>query len=109
MIFPLLEQQQAEEKSTLVDISYLDVSESGNLIIIHILGSHFLWMMVRRITGVLVHAGKGKLTVKEIQGFMDQYSERPSQLAAPPSGLYLQRVYYPGEPFEYHPKIPVVI
>ena len=98
-----------EEKSTRVDISYLHVSESGNQILIHILGSHFLWMMVRRITGVLVHAGKGKLTVKEIRGFIDQYSERPSQLAAPPSGLYLQRVYYPGERFEYHPKIPIVI
>jgi len=98
-----------EEKSTLVDISYLDVRESGNQILIHMLGSHFLWGMVRRITGVLVHAGKGKLTVREIQGFMDQYSERPSQLAAPPSGLYLQRVYYPGERFEFHPKIPVAI
>jgi tRNA pseudouridine38-40 synthase len=98
-----------EEKSALVDISYLDVRESGNQILIHMLGSHFLWMMVRRITGVLVHAGKGKLAVKEIQGFMDQYSERPSQLAAPPSGLYLQRVYYPGERFDYHPKIPIVI
>jgi tRNA pseudouridine38-40 synthase len=98
-----------DEKSTLVDISYLNVRESGNQIIIHILGSHFLWMMVRRITGVLVHAGKGKLTIKEIQGFMDQYSERPSQLSAPPSGLYLQRVYYPGERFEYNPKIPVVL
>lgn len=98
-----------EEKSTLVDISYLDVSESGNQIIIHILGSHFLWMMVRRITGVLVHAGKGKLTLDEIGGFMEQHSERPSQLSAPPSGLYLHRVYYPGEVFEYHPKVPVVI
>jgi tRNA pseudouridine38-40 synthase len=97
-----------DEKSTLVDIGYLDIRESGNQIIIHILGSHFLWMMVRRITGVLVHCGKGKLTAKEIQGFMDQYSERPSQLAAPPSGLYLQRVYYTGERFEYHPTIPVV-
>jgi tRNA pseudouridine38-40 synthase len=100
---------KGEEESTLVDIGHLDVNESGNQILIHILGSHFLWMMVRRITGVLVHAGKGKLTIKEIQGFMDQYSERPSQLAAPPSGLYLHRVYYPGESFEYHPKIPVVI
>jgi len=99
----------SEEKSTLVDISHLDVTESGNLIILHILGSHFLWMMVRRITGVLVHAGKGKLTLKEIRSFMDHYSERPSQLSAPPSGLYLQRVYYPGERFEYHPKIPIVI
>ena len=52
-----------DEKSTLADISYLEVKETGNQIQIHILGSHFLWMMVRRITGVLVHAGKGKLTV----------------------------------------------
>jgi tRNA pseudouridine38-40 synthase len=99
----------AEEKSSLVDISYLDIRESGNQIFIHLLGSHFLWMMVRRITGVLVHAGKGKLAMKEIQGFMDHYSERPSQLSAPPAGLYLQRVYYPGERFEFHPKIPIVI
>jgi tRNA pseudouridine38-40 synthase len=99
----------AEEKSTLVDISYLDVRESGNQVIIHIMGSHFLWMMVRRISGVLVHAGKGKLTTAEIQGFLDHHSERPSQLSAPPSGLYLQRVYYPGERFEFNPKIPVVL
>jgi tRNA pseudouridine38-40 synthase len=66
-------------------------------------------MMVRRITGVLVHAGKGKLSLKEIKDFLEQYSERPSQLSAPPSGLYLQRIYYPGERFEYNPKIPVVI
>ncbi len=98
-----------EEKSTLVDISYLDVRESGDQVRIHILGSHFLWMMVRRITGVLVHAGKGKLTLAEIQGFMDQHSERPSQLSAPPSGLYLQRIYYAGERFDYNPKMPFVI
>ena len=98
-----------EEKSTLVDISYLDVRETGNQIRIHILGSHFLWMMVRRITGVMVHAGKGKLTLAEIQGFMDQFSERPSQLSAPPSGLYLQRIYYAGERFDYNPKMPFVI
>jgi tRNA pseudouridine38-40 synthase len=99
----------AEEKSTRVNINHLNISESGDMIIIHIIGSHFLWMMVRRITGVLVHAGKGKLNMKDIKGFLDKFSERPSQLAAPPSGLYLQRVYYPGEPFEYHPKIPVLI
>jgi tRNA pseudouridine38-40 synthase len=64
-------------------------------------------MMVRRITGVLVHAGKGKLNIKEIQGFLKQHSERPSQLAAPPSGLYLQRIYYPGDPFELNPDVPV--
>ncbi|MBN1143891.1 MAG: hypothetical protein JXA72_05685, partial [Bacteroidales bacterium] len=68
----------------------------------------FLWMMVRRVTGVLVHAGKGKFSQKEISGFLNRYSERPSQLAAPPSGLYLERIYYPGEAIDYHPKSPVI-
>jgi tRNA pseudouridine38-40 synthase len=99
----------AEEKSTRVNINHLDISESGDMSIIHIIGSHFLWMMVRRVTGVLIHAGKGKLSMRDIKGFLNQHSERPSQLAAPPSGLYLQRVYYPGEPFDYNPKIPIVI
>jgi len=98
-----------EEKSTKVNITHLEVSEPGNSILIHIIGSHFLWMMVRRITGVLVHTGKGKLTLKEIRSYIDRHTERPSQLAAPPSGLYLERVYYPGEPFEYHPKVPIMV
>ncbi|MBN2814641.1 MAG: tRNA pseudouridine(38-40) synthase TruA [Bacteroidales bacterium] len=98
-----------EEKSTRVNLSHLAVEDQGDLIIIHLVGSHFLWMMVRRITGVLVHAGKGKLTVKEIRSFIDAKSERPAQLAAPPSGLYLEKVYYPGEPIQYFPKIPIVL
>jgi tRNA pseudouridine38-40 synthase len=99
----------SEEKSTKVNINVLEIKEAGDIMVIHIIGSHFLWMMVRRITGVLVHAGKGKLNVREIQGFLKQHSERPSQLAAPPSGLYLQRIYYPGEPFDYNLIIPVSI
>jgi tRNA pseudouridine38-40 synthase len=98
-----------EEKSTQVNLSHLAVEEQGDLITIHLVGSHFLWMMVRRLTGVLVHAGKGKLSVKEIRSFIDTKSERPAQLAAPPSGLYLERVYYPGEPIEYFPKVPIVL
>ena len=101
--------KSGEEESTLAEIIHINVIESGNLILLHIIGSHFLWMMVRRITGVLVHCGKGKLTLAEIQGFMDQFSERPSQLSAPPSGLYLQRIYYAGERFDYNPKMPFVI
>jgi tRNA pseudouridine38-40 synthase len=99
----------ADEKSTLADINHIEIRESGNLITVHIIGSHFLWMMVRRITGVLVHAAKGSLTLRDIRGYLEHYSERPSQLSAPPSGLYLQRIYYPGEPFEYNPTIPFVV
>lgn len=97
-----------EDISTLVEIKKLVIRNEGSMIIIHILGSHFLWMMVRRITGVLVHTGKGKLSIKEIKGYLDKHSERPSQLAAPSSGLFLERVYYPGESFEYQPSTPLI-
>ncbi|HEX2395491.1 MAG TPA: tRNA pseudouridine(38-40) synthase TruA [Bacteroidales bacterium] len=99
----------ADDISTLAEIKHIEIRNEGKLIIIHILGTHFLWMMVRRITGVLVYAGKGKLTVKEIKGFLHKHSERPSQLAAPSAGLFLQRIYYPGESFDYHAEIPLII
>ncbi|HLO58007.1 MAG TPA: tRNA pseudouridine(38-40) synthase TruA [Bacteroidales bacterium] len=98
-----------DEKSTKVNVQHLEISESGNMVIIHIIGSHFLWMMVRRIIGVLVFAGKGKLSIKDINGFIQRHSERPAQLAAPASGLYLERVYYPGEAIQYKPQIPFQI
>jgi tRNA pseudouridine38-40 synthase len=79
------------------------------MILLHIIGSHFLWMMVRRMAGVLVHCGKGKLTLQEVKSFLETHSGRPSQLSAPPSGLYLERVYYPGEAFDFEPGIPLTI
>jgi tRNA pseudouridine38-40 synthase len=101
--------KSGEDESTLAEIIHIKVHESGNLILLHIIGSHFLWMMVRRMAGVLVHCGKGKLTLPEVKSFLEQHSERPSQLAAPPSGLYLEHVYYAGESFDFEPRVPVYI
>src|SRR5262249_21017373 len=47
----------AGERSTLVLVERLDVEPAGDLILIAIEGSHFLWKMVRRIVGVLVEIG----------------------------------------------------
>jgi tRNA pseudouridine38-40 synthase len=101
--------KSGDDESTLAEIIHLNIIESGNMIHLHVIGSHFLWMMVRRMTGVLVHCGKGKLTSQDIKGFLDTPSDRPSQLAAPPSGLYLERVYYPGESFDFEPRVPIYI
>jgi tRNA pseudouridine38-40 synthase len=96
-----------DEKSTKVNLQHLSITENGNTVLIHIIGSHFLWMMVRRIVGVLVYAGKGKITEKEIIGFLRKTSERPGQLAAPASGLYLERIYYPGDTLNNNPEMPL--
>jgi tRNA pseudouridine38-40 synthase len=86
-----------EEKSTSVKIEKLQIHESGDLILIRIVGSHFLWKMVRQIVGVLAEVGRGKLTLKELGNFLSVSSGTPAKLTAPPSGLFLERVYYEGE------------
>ena len=50
-----------EEKSTRVLVQSLTIVEEGPLIIVRIVGSHFLWKMVRRIVGVLVEVGREDL------------------------------------------------
>lgn len=86
-----------KDASTKVDIEAVRLVEDGNLIIIRIVGSHFLWKMVRRIVGVTVEAGRGRLALPQIKGMLDAYSEAPAHHTAPPSGLYLEKVLYEGD------------
>jgi tRNA pseudouridine38-40 synthase len=86
-----------EDKSTQVEISKIEIAETGDLILIRVSGSHFLWKQVRRMVGVMVEAGRGKLSVSEINSFFTKPSEIVAKLTAPPSGLYLEKVCYAGD------------
>lgn len=86
-----------DEKSTKVLIDTIEMKEDGDLILIRIVGSHFLWKMVRQIVGVLVEVGRGTLTLADVERFLKTSSEKPAQYTAPPSGLFLERVYYPND------------
>jgi len=46
---------------------------------------------------VLIEAGRGKLSPEDISLFFKKHSDIPAKLTAPPSGLFLQRVYYKNE------------
>lgn len=87
-----------EEKSTRVQVETFDVHEDGDLLLVHIEGSHFIWKMVRRLVGVLVEVGKGALSVDEVAAMLRHDSDLPARLTAPASGLFLERVYYEGDP-----------
>ena len=86
-----------EEKSTRVLVDRIQLREAGDLILIRIEGSHFLWGMVRRMVGVIAEVGRGKLSLDAVAGYLRTRSSEPARLAAPPSGLFLERVYYPGD------------
>jgi tRNA pseudouridine38-40 synthase len=87
----------ADETSTLVALERVEVAEDGDLVVIRIEGSHFLWKMVRRLVGVMVEVGRGGLTPGDAQRFLRETSGKPAELTAPASGLFLERVYYPGD------------
>lgn len=84
-------------KSTRVLLERLEIVEEGDLVLIAIEGSHFLWKMVRRIVGVLVEIGRGELGAAAATELLAAPSDLPARLTAPPSGLFLRRVYYKGD------------
>lgn len=86
-----------EEKSTMVLVEEMRLEVFGNLIVFRIRASHFLWKMVRRVIGVLVEVGKGKMGEEDITKFLTSATRTPAQFTAPPSGLFLEKVYYEND------------
>jgi len=83
-----------EDKSTKVVIDDIELNEKEDLIFIRITGSHFIWKMVRRIVGILVEVGRGKMSDKDILFYLNNKSGEPAKYTAPPSGLFLEKVIY---------------
>jgi len=83
--------------STEVKINRTEVFAWGELIVFRIVGSHFLWKMVRRLAGILVEAGRGTLSPAEMERMLTNASEIPARCTAPPSGLFLAQVLYEGD------------
>jgi len=85
------------EKSTEVLVDAFDIHEDEDLVVFHIEGSHFIWKMVRRIVGALVEVGRGRVAPERVAALFDARSSDIAKLTAPASGLFLERVYYPGD------------
>lgn len=86
-----------EDKSTKVLIDDIEIKEDGDLILIRITGSHFIWKMVRRVVGVIAEVGRGNLSIEKVRTYLNTKSNEPARLTAPPSGLFLEQVLYKGE------------
>jgi tRNA pseudouridine38-40 synthase len=102
--FAQLCDKRAGERSTIVVVEHAELGLEGDLILFRIGASHFLWKMVRRITGALVEVGRGQLRQDDFQSLFDSSRARPKASAfdaaahtAPPSGLFLERVIYQRE------------
>ncbi len=92
--------------STIVVVEDCRLWEVGELVLIRILASHFLWGQVRRMVGALVAVGRGAAEPEDAPGWLTG-SVPPPEPAAPSSGLFLEAVFYPGEPRELPPPAPI--
>lgn len=120
-----------DETSTEVLVEDVTVAEDGDLILIRVGGSHFIWKMVRRMVGVLAAIGQGGLAVEAIDEWLSPgdpspfarsatadrkgvpppagVRPTPAELTAPASGLFLERVFYEGDARQWplHPAVAV--
>jgi tRNA pseudouridine38-40 synthase len=89
------------QESTLVVVEAAEVAEAGELVLVRLVASHFLWKMVRRLVGTLVQVGAGaepeELIAARLAGEPAAARFEAARFTAPPSGLFLERVLYPGE------------
>jgi tRNA pseudouridine38-40 synthase len=89
----------AQDESRIVVVERCEVARAGDLILVRIAASHFLWKMVRKLIAFLVEIGRGNMKPDEL-GFRLHAKAEPFQPTAPPSGLFLEAVVYEGEAFD---------
>jgi len=66
------------------------------LVTVEVEANAFLRQQVRRTVGALAQVGRGKLTVVGFHGLLRRAEPASAGPVAPPQGLYLIRVTYPG-------------
>lgn len=82
------------QESTIVVVEKAEVLDWLHEIHFRITASHFLWKMVRRLTGALVEVGRGNLDAAGLERLLLERSSEPAKWTAPPSGLFLEKVLY---------------
>jgi tRNA pseudouridine38-40 synthase len=121
----------AADESRIVVVESCQVAVEGDLILVRIAASHFLWKMVRKLVAALVELGRGTMSAQAFAALLGERAsgpqspgvspgddrsragrptaagETPALQTAPPSGLFLEAVLYPGETFD-RPLIPLV-
>jgi len=93
-------EKQELKKSTKVLINAPQVLAADDMIIFRVVGSHFLWKMIRRMTGILVEIGRHNLGLAEVEAILRKPTEGPARFTAPPAGLFFEHAFYDQEEFK---------
>ena len=95
--FAAFAEKQELKKSTEVLVHMVQLVEDEDMLTVRVVGSHFLWRMVRRMVGVLVEVGCHRLINEDIRSFLRTRSTVPFNHTAPPAGLFFEKAFYDKE------------
>jgi tRNA pseudouridine38-40 synthase len=98
----------AADESRIVVVERCELVRDGDLILVRIAASHFLWKMVRKLVSYLVEIGRGNVTPGQLSSLLQSGGPR-YEPTAPPSGLFLEAIVYESEDFDRRlvPLVPV--
>lgn len=86
-----------EGKNPMRRVESIEIERDGELITIRITANSFLQQMVRSIVGTLVQVGTGKIHPDDMDRILHARDRAAAGPVAPPHGLFLVSVSYPGE------------
>ena len=78
-------------ENTVRRIESVEVLQSGNQIVIRVIGRGFLYNMVRIMAGTLMEAGRGNLSPQDIERILEAKDRAAAGPTAPACGLTLMR------------------
>ena len=80
------------------EIRALEWRRSDHHIFMQVVGTGFLFRMVRNLVGTLSEVGRGLREPSEVAAILASKDRRRAGVTAPAAGLYLMDVHYPDTP-----------
>lgn len=89
---------KARDPNPVKTIEKVEVQKQEDRYTVEVVGSGFLYKMVRSMVGSLVDVGNGRLRPDEIQSILESRVRTAKVLTAPARGLFLDDVFYEDQP-----------
>ena len=85
-----------ETRTTVRTVCWFELEREGRNVTMRICADGFLYNMARAMVGTLLYVSEGKLSADDIPRLLETRDRRLTGPTAPPGGLYLTRLWYPG-------------